>query len=79
VPRDVRECHPVVMPGPRVPVAATKTGGVHLEDHTPGRWRRIGDRPYVHRTTELLEDHCSHEAIVPRLSTGATLWHAVTP
>jgi hypothetical protein len=62
---DVRECYPVVMACPCVPVTATETGGVHLDNHAPGRWRRIGDRPDVHRTTELLEDRRAHEVIVP--------------
>jgi hypothetical protein len=52
-----------------MPVTATETGGVHLDDHAPRRWRRIGDRADVHRTTELLEDSRAHAAIVPRSAT----------
>jgi hypothetical protein len=32
----VGERHPVVVPGPAVPVAAAKARGVHLDDHAPG-------------------------------------------
>ena len=65
---NVGKRHPVVVPGPCVPVAATETGGVHLDDHAPWRRRRIGDRSDIHRTTELLEDHRAHEAIMPALT-----------
>lgn len=68
---DVRECYPVVMSCPCVPVTATETGRVHFDDHAPGRWRRIGDRPDVDRTTELLEHRCAHEAILPRASAAS--------
>jgi hypothetical protein len=59
---NVREMYPVVVPGPCMPVTATKTGTVHLHDDAPRRWCRIGNRPDIHRTTELLEDNSAHEA-----------------
>ena len=59
---NVWERYPVVMPGPCMPITATKTGTVHLHDDAPRRWCRIGDRPDIHRTTELLEHNCAHEA-----------------
>src|SRR5882757_9772888 len=67
----VRECHPVVMACPRVPVAAAETGRVHLDDHAPWRWRRIGDRDDVHRITELLEHRRAHEAIVSHVAAAS--------
>ena len=72
---DVWERHPVVVPGPRVPVTAAETGGVHLHDHAPRRWHRVVDRADIHRTTELLEDHRAHEAIVPLASTACLRHH----
>ena len=61
---NVRKCYPVVMAGPCVPVTTAETGRVHLDDHAAGRRRRIGDRPDVHRTTELFEHRRTHEAIL---------------
>jgi hypothetical protein len=61
----VWQWHPAVVPGPRVPVAVTKPRGVDLDDHAIRRRRRIGDRPDVDRSAELLEDDSAHELIVP--------------
>jgi hypothetical protein len=65
VTRNVRERHPVVVTGPGMPVTSAEARGVHLHDHSPWRGHRIGDRPDVDRTAELLEHHGAHELIIP--------------
>lgn len=65
VPGDVGQRHPVVVPGPGVPVTAAQSGGVHLHHDTSWRRCRIGNRSNLHRTTEPFQDHCAHDAIVP--------------
>jgi hypothetical protein len=76
---NVWEMYRVVMPGPCMPVTATQTGTVHLHDDAPGRWCRIGDRPDLHRTTELLEDNSAHKAKSAGRSTPAGGCDALTP
>ena len=66
---NVWERHPVVMPGPRVPVTATKSRGVNFYDDASRRGLRIDDGPHLHRTTELFKDRSAHDAM-PLTSRG---------
>jgi hypothetical protein len=82
VPRNVRECNAIVMTRPGMPVTAAQTRRMHPHDHPTGRRHRIGDRPNVYGSPELVEHHRAHGAIVPLpLACWGTMtrWYAVEP
>jgi hypothetical protein len=76
VPRHMRE-RDVVVPGPRVPIAAAHPRGHHLHENAVGGQIRLGDHAYLGLGTDRIEHHCAHGLILPG-SRGSSL-QGVTP
>ena len=66
VPRHMRQRDGLVVPLPRVPVAAAHAGGGDAQHHAVGRAVGVGHPPDLRRGTELVDHQSTHDPDAPR-------------